>query len=141
MQILGNTAYGVPAFTVFVGPIMEIETYHSVLAIREPAMGIKTSIPMAELQVNSLVDLVFMISTLRPTWLPPKNRDFFTLPDELVYLNLGYKLITAYAYLLCRENRRTHQCHPSHNTIADTAGPSTAALSRLSSKRRMSFIN
>ena len=27
-----------------------------------------------------------------------------------------------YAYLLCCENRRTHQCHPSYKTIANAAG-------------------
>ena len=27
-----------------------------------------------------------------------------------------------YTYLLCCENRRTHQCHPSYKTIADATG-------------------
>ena len=63
-----------------------------------------------------------MTCSLLPTWSPPKSRNFFTLPDELFYLNLGHGPITVYAYLLCCEDRRTHQCHPSYNTIADATG-------------------
>ena len=33
---------------------------------------------------------------------------FFTLPNEIFYLDLGHGTITVYAYLLCCENRRTH---------------------------------
>ena len=63
-----------------------------------------------------------MTCSLLPTWSPPKSGNFFTLPDELFYLNLGHGPITVYAYLLCCEDRRTHQCHPSHSTITDTTG-------------------
>lgn len=48
--------------------------------------------------------------------------NFFTLPDEMFHLGLGHGAITVYAYLLCCEDRRTHQCHPSYNTIATAAG-------------------
>ena len=43
---------------------------------------------------------------------------FFTLPNEIFYLDLGHGTITVYAHLLCCENRRTHQCHPGYNTIS-----------------------
>ena len=95
---------------------------HGVPAIRELAMRTKMSVKMAELQVDILVDRGLMTSNLLPTWSPPKSGNFFTLPDELFFLNLGHGPITVYAYLLCCEDRRTHQCHPSYNTIADAAG-------------------
>lgn len=85
-------------------------------------MRTKMSIQMAERQVDVLVDRGLVTCSLLPTWSPLKNRNFFTLPDELFYLNLGHGPITVYAYLLCCEDRRTHQCHPSYNTIADAAG-------------------
>lgn len=43
---------------------------------------------------------------------------FFSLPNELFFLNLGHGAIAVYAYLLYCENRHTHQCHPSYRTIA-----------------------
>ena len=47
---------------------------------------------------------------------------FFTLPYEIFCLDLGHGAIAVYAYLLCCENRRTHQCHPSYSTISDATG-------------------
>ena len=85
-------------------------------------MRIKMSIQMAERQVDVLADRGLVTCSLLPTWSPPKSGNFFTLPDKLFYLNLGHGPITVYAYLLCCEDRRTHQCHPSYNTIADAAG-------------------
>lgn len=95
---------------------------HGVPTIRELAMRTKMSVKMAELQVDILVDRGLVTCSLLPTWSPPKSGNFFTLPDELFFLNLGHGPITVYAYLLCCEDRRTHQCHPSYNTIADAAG-------------------
>ncbi len=47
---------------------------------------------------------------------------FFTLPNEIFLLNLPPTAFMAYAYLLLIENRRTHTCHPSYNTIAAETG-------------------
>ena len=44
--------------------------------------------------------------------------NFFSLPNELFFLNIGHGAITVYAYLLYCEDRRTHQCHPSYRTIS-----------------------
>ena len=41
------------------------------------------------------------------------SKNFFSLPNELFFLNIGHGAITVYAYLLYCEDRRTHQCHPS----------------------------
>ena len=42
---------------------------------------------------------------------------FFSLPDEVFYLNLGSAAIAVYAFLLYRENRKTYQCTLSYNAI------------------------
>ena len=97
-------------------------TIHGVPAIRELAMRTKMSVKMAELQVDILVDRGLMTSNLLPTWTPTTAGNFFTLPDEVFYLNLSHGAITVYAYLLCCEDRRSHQCHPSYSTIAETTG-------------------
>lgn len=47
------------------------------------------------------------------------SKNFFSLPNELFFLNIGHGAITVYAYLLYCEDRRTHQCHPSYRTISD----------------------
>ena len=85
-------------------------------------MRTKMSIQMAERQVDVLADRGLVTCSLLPTWSPPKSGNFFTLPDKLFYLNLGHGPITVYAYLLCCEDRRTHQCHPSYKTISTAVG-------------------
>jgi len=47
---------------------------------------------------------------------------FFTLPNEVFLLALPSAAFLVYAYLLYCEDRRTHQCHPSYRTIAETTG-------------------
>lgn len=54
--------------------------------------------------------------------LESNGKNFFSLPNELFFLNIGHGAITVYAYLLCCEDRRSHQCHPSYSTIAETTG-------------------
>lgn len=46
----------------------------------------------------------------------------FTLPNELFSLELNSAEISIYAYLLYCEDRRTHQCWPSHKKIAEEVG-------------------
>lgn len=52
------------------------------------------------------------------------DEKFFTLPNEVFLLKLSPSAFMVYAYLLLIEDRRTHTCHPSYNTIAATAGMS-----------------
>ena len=47
-----------------------------------------------------------------------KDKKFFTLPNEVFLLRLPPSAFMVYAYLLLIEDRRTHTCHPSYNTIA-----------------------
>lgn len=46
------------------------------------------------------------------------SEKFFTLPNEVFLLRLSPSAFMVYAYLLLIEDRRTHTCHPSYNTIA-----------------------
>ena len=50
------------------------------------------------------------------------SEKFFTLPNEVFLLRLPPSAFMVYAYLLLIEDRRTHTCHPSYNTIATTTG-------------------
>lgn len=56
------------------------------------------------------------------------GKNFFSLPNELFFLNIGHGAITVYAYLLYCEDRRTHQCHPSYRTIAAAVHLSVATV-------------
>ncbi len=49
---------------------------------------------------------------------------FFSLPNEIFLLNLPPSAFMVYAYLLLIEDRKTHTCHPSYNTIAAATGMS-----------------
>ena len=51
-----------------------------------------------------------------------ENANFFTLPNEVFLLRLPPSAFMVYAYLLLIEDRRTHTCHPSYNTIATATG-------------------
>lgn len=51
-----------------------------------------------------------------------KLRNRFTLPNELYMLKLSPGAIAVYSYLLCIENRETHQCYPGYKTIGDRIG-------------------
>lgn len=46
---------------------------------------------------------------------PIKN--YFTLPNEIFYLDLSAEAIAVYGYLLHIEDRKTYQCHASYKTI------------------------
>ena len=60
--------------------------------------------------------------SLAPAFQNTDDRKFFTLPNEIFLLNLPPSAFMVYAYLLLIEDRRTHTCHPSYNTIAAETG-------------------
>ena len=60
--------------------------------------------------------------SLAPAFQHAGDRKFFTLPNEIFLLNLPPSAFMVYAYLLLIEDRRTHTCHPSYNTIAVETG-------------------
>ena len=53
-----------------------------------------------------------------------KSENFFSLPNEIFLLKLPPSVFMVYAYLLLIENRKTHTCHPSYNTISTATGMS-----------------
>ena len=74
--------------------------------------------------LSSLADrkLITDEFSLAPVLQLTDDRMFFTLPNEIFLLNLPPSAFMVYAYLLLVEDRRTHTCHPSYNTIAAEAG-------------------
>ena len=56
------------------------------------------------------------------------SKYFFSLPNELFFLNTGHGAITVYAYLLYCEDRRAHQCHPSYRTISEAVHLTVATV-------------
>ena len=69
------------------------------------------------------------------------SEKFFTLPNEVFLLNLSPSAFMVYAYLLLIEDRRTHTCHPSYNTIAVAIGISkNTAMKSISTLLEMGLI-
>ena len=53
-----------------------------------------------------------------------RNEKFFSLPNEIFLLRLPPSAFVVYAYLLLIEDRKTHTCHSSYNTISTATGMS-----------------
>ena len=88
----------------------------------ELAEHTRMSMEMAEDSVGVLTERGLLSADLVPILPNVNSGKFFTMPDEVFHLGLGHGAVTVYAYLLCCEDRRTHQCHPSYNTISSTVG-------------------
>lgn len=70
-----------------------------------------------------------------------KDEKFFTLPNEVFLLRLPPSEFMVYAYLLLIEDRRTHTCHPSYNTIAAATGlAKNTAMKSISALLEMGLI-
>ena len=83
----------------------------------EIASQLHMSKDMAVKQIAELNRLGLLDQHMVPM-LESSSKKFFSLPNELFFLNIGHGAMTVYAYLLYCENRRTHQCHPSYRTIS-----------------------
>ncbi|MDE6589359.1 MAG: helix-turn-helix domain-containing protein [Oscillospiraceae bacterium] len=70
----------------------------------------------------SLVGKGLITNEYTPTFQYADSKKFFTLSNEIFLLNLQPSAFMVYAYLLLIEDRRTHTCHPSYNTIAAETG-------------------
>ena len=69
------------------------------------------------------------------------SEKFFTLPNEVFLVNLSPSAFMIYAYLLLIEDRRTHTCHPSYNTIAAATGlAKNTAMKSIGTLLEMSLI-
>ena len=94
------------------------------LAPEVVADGVHLSVDTTRKYLDSLVGrgLITTEGTLAPDAQHTGTEKYFTLPNEIFLLKLPPSAFMVYAYLLLIENRRTHTCHPSYNTIAAAAG-------------------
>nr|WP_326184223.1 helix-turn-helix domain-containing protein [uncultured Oscillibacter sp.] len=77
---------------------------------------------MAQKQIYALVKRDLISPQMVPVFSRKHTGKFFSLPNEIFFLDLGHGAITVYAYLLYCEDRSSHQCHPSYKTISSTVG-------------------
>lgn len=59
-----------------------------------------------------------------------KPKNFTPLPNEIFSLHLTTGELAVYALLLRLENRETHECWPSYETIGKSIGKSKSAVKR-----------
>ena len=90
------------------------------------AKGVHKSEGTVRKHLSVLADagLVTEGRSLAADFLSAEIGKFFTLPNEIFLLNLPPSAFMVYAYLLLIEDRKTHTCHPSYNTIAAATGMS-----------------
>ena len=72
--------------------------------------------------LSSLVGRWLITNKCEPAFQCADSKKFFTLPNEIFLLNLPPSAFMVYAYLLLIEDRKTHTCHPSYNSIATETG-------------------
>ena len=98
--------------------------YHS--STSEPTLEeIATGVHMTAGTVKKYLDSLMAKKLIGEDGTPAlksKDKKFFTLPNEVLLLRLSPSAFVVYAYLLLIENRRSHTCHPSYNTIATATG-------------------
>jgi len=86
--------------------------------------GVHMTANIVKKHLGALVDKE-LVTAERPLVLNVQcitSEKFFTLPNEVFLLRLPSSAFMVYAYLLLIEDRRTHTCHPSYNTIAAATG-------------------
>ena len=57
-----------------------------------------------------------------------ESGNFFMLPNVVFHLGLSTGELATYAYLLCREDRKTYQCWPSYTKIGQAIGKTKNAV-------------
>ncbi len=77
---------------------------------------------IAQEHLDTLVKRTLIWPQIIPELAHKRTEKFFSLPNEIFYLDLGHGAITVYAYLLYCEDRSSYQCRPSDNTISSTVG-------------------
>ena len=90
------------------------------------ARGVHVTVSTAKKYLSVLVnrELVSADWPLTSNLQCSRNEKFFSLPNEIFLLKLPPSAFMVYAYLLLIEDRKTHTCHPSYNTIATATGMS-----------------
>ena len=112
-----------PAFAVLAYlQYRHCRTFGGSATAEELAEYTRMSAEMAQSSAETLIKTGLLTADLIPVLPGMGHGKFFSIPDEVFHLKLGHGAIAVYAYLLCCEDRRTHQCHPSYNTISAAAG-------------------
>ncbi|MDE6590358.1 MAG: helix-turn-helix domain-containing protein [Oscillospiraceae bacterium] len=88
------------------------------LSPRMIAKGVHITMVTVKKYLVSLVGRGLITSEYIPTFQCADSKKFFTMPNEIFLLNLPPSAFMVYAYLLLIEDRGTHTCHPSYNTLA-----------------------
>lgn len=89
---------------------------------------IANSVHSTEITVKKYIESLIDKELIADGWLLAPSlqyngcKNFFTLPNEIFLLKLPPSAFMVYAYLLLIEDRKTHTCHPSYNTIAAGTG-------------------
>ncbi len=91
------------------------------VSVKSVASSLHLTAPTVEKHLASLVSRGLVTDDGAPAFRCEAGK-FFTLPNEIFLLNFPPSAFMGYAYLLLIENRRTHTCHPSYNTIAAETG-------------------
>jgi len=117
--------------------------YHrstSKLTLEEITAGVHMTTSTVKKYLDSLITKKLIGEDGTPA-LKSKDKKFFTLPNEVFLLQLSPSAFMVYAYLLLIEDRRTHTCHPSYNTIAATTGlAKNTAIKSVSTLLEMGLI-
>ena len=90
------------------------------VSLDDIAKGVCVTISTAKKYLSALAnrELVSADQSLTFTLQCRSGEKFFTLPNEIFLLKLPPSAFIVYAYLLLIEDRKTHTCHPSYNTIS-----------------------
>lgn len=94
------------------------------ITLRMIASGVHSTESTVKKYIESLINkgLITREQTLTANLQCSGCKNFFTLPNEIFLLKLPPSAFMVYAYLLLIEDRKTHTCHPSYNTIAAETG-------------------
>ena len=112
------------AFSIF-AYLCYLNSHHrgdAVPSVGQIAELLHMSPDMAHKQIDALIKRDLISPQMVPAFTPKHTGKFFSLPNEIFSLDLGHGAITVYAYLLYCEDRSSHQCHPSYNTISTAVG-------------------
>ena len=113
-----------PAFSIL-AYLCYLNSHHkgeAMPSVDEIAALLHMGVAMAQKQLDTLVKRNLISPQMVPVFSRKHTGKFFSLPNEIFSLDLGHGAITVYAYLLYCEDRSSHQCHPSYNTISATVG-------------------
>ena len=94
------------------------------ITLQMVANGVHSTEITVKKYIESLINkgLITREQTLTTNLQCNSCKNFFTLPNEIFLLKLPPSAFVVYAYLLLIEDRKTHTCHPSYNTIAAGTG-------------------